>query len=79
MSIPMNYRVTCLSPTLVGDGQPSSAMAAKFSLARSFGLAPANRGVKSRGAYAFLRHPMYLGYVVEWIGLPKRRVTCVSR
>jgi protein-S-isoprenylcysteine O-methyltransferase Ste14 len=44
------------------------ALVAKFSLARSFGLAPANRGVKRRGAYAFLRHPMYLGYIVAQAG-----------
>ncbi len=43
-------------------------IAAKLSLNRSFGLAPANRGVKSRGAYAFLRHPMYLGYMVSQVG-----------
>lgn len=40
------------------------SLAAKFSLARSFGLAPANRGVRMRGAYVFVRHPMYLGYAV---------------
>lgn len=39
-------------------------LAAKFSLARSFGLAPANRGVHMRGAYVFVRHPMYLGYAL---------------
>ena len=43
-------------------------LAAKLSLNRSFGLAPANRGVKRRGAYAFLRHPMYLGYMVVQVG-----------
>lgn len=44
------------------------ALAAKVSLNRSFGLAPANRGVKRRGAYAFMRHPMYLGYMVSQVG-----------
>jgi protein-S-isoprenylcysteine O-methyltransferase Ste14 len=39
-------------------------LAAKFSLNRSFGLAPANRGVRMRGAYVFVRHPMYLGYAL---------------
>ncbi|MGZ3375268.1 MAG: methyltransferase family protein [Phenylobacterium sp.] len=39
-------------------------LAAKFSLSRSFGLAPANRGVQMRGAYVFVRHPMYLGYAL---------------
>jgi protein-S-isoprenylcysteine O-methyltransferase Ste14 len=42
-------------------------LAAKFSLARSFGLAPANRGVRMRGAYVFVRHPMYVGYTLAHI------------
>jgi protein-S-isoprenylcysteine O-methyltransferase Ste14 len=40
----------------------------KFSLRRSFGLVAANRGVKKSGMYAFLRHPMYAGYMVSHIG-----------
>ena len=35
---------------------------AKLVLRRSFGVAPANRGVKVSGPYRFVRHPMYLGY-----------------
>ncbi|WP_408502752.1 methyltransferase family protein [Paraburkholderia sediminicola] len=41
---------------------------AKGSLRRSFGILPANRGVVSRGAYRFVRHPMYLGYFITDIG-----------
>lgn len=41
---------------------------AKMSLRRSFGILPANRGVVSRGAYRFIRHPMYLGYFITDIG-----------
>jgi protein-S-isoprenylcysteine O-methyltransferase Ste14 len=41
---------------------------AKVSLRRSFGILPANRGVVSRGAYRFVRHPMYLGYLLTDIG-----------
>lgn len=41
---------------------------AKASLRRSFGILPANRGVVSRGAYRFVRHPMYLGYFVTDLG-----------
>ncbi|ACD18995.1 methyltransferase family protein [Paraburkholderia phytofirmans] len=41
---------------------------AKASLRRSFGILPANRGVVSRGAYRFIRHPMYLGYFITDIG-----------
>ena len=38
------------------------SLAAKLSINRGFGIVPANRGVKTRGAYAVVRHPMYLGY-----------------
>ena len=41
---------------------------AKFSLRRSFGIVPANRGVKTGGAYRFVRHPMYLGYMISHVG-----------
>ncbi len=44
------------------------AFAAKLSLRRSFGLVPANRGIKSGGTYRFVRHPMYSGYVLNHIG-----------
>ena len=39
-----------------------------LSLNRSFGLAPENRGIKRRGAYLLVRHPMYLGYMVTELG-----------
>ncbi|MCB5174487.1 methyltransferase family protein [Microvirga lenta] len=41
---------------------------AKLSLRRSFGIVAANRGVKTRGPYSFIRHPMYFGYVVTQVG-----------
>jgi protein-S-isoprenylcysteine O-methyltransferase Ste14 len=40
----------------------------KLSLGRSFGLAPANRGVVSTGMYRFMRHPIYLGYLITHVG-----------
>ena len=40
----------------------------KLSLGRSFGLTPANRGVVSSGLYRFLRHPIYLGYLITHVG-----------
>ncbi len=40
------------------------SVAAKLSLNRSFGVGPANRGVKVGGAYAVVRHPMYFGYAL---------------
>jgi protein-S-isoprenylcysteine O-methyltransferase Ste14 len=39
-----------------------------LSLNRSFGLAPENRGIKTAGVYRFVRHPMYLGYILTETG-----------
>ncbi len=36
----------------------------KMTLGRSFGVVPANRGVVVRGPYAFVRHPIYTGYLI---------------
>ncbi|HYT67365.1 MAG TPA: methyltransferase [Vicinamibacterales bacterium] len=43
-------------------------VAGKLSLGRSFGLTPANRGVVCTGLYRFLRHPIYLGYLITHVG-----------
>jgi hypothetical protein len=40
-------------------------IAGKVTLGRSFGIIPANRGVVARGPYAFVRHPIYLGYLLS--------------
>jgi len=39
-----------------------------LSLGRSFGIAPADRGLVVHGPYKFIRHPMYAGYLL--IDLP---------
>ena len=44
------------------------AIVALGSLRRSFGLAPANRGVKTSGLYRFVRHPLYASYLVALSG-----------
>ena len=44
-------------------------IAAKMFLRRSFGIAPANRGVKTDGMYKLVRHPMYAGYLLVHIGI----------
>lgn len=41
---------------------------AKISLQFSFGILPANRGIVSSGAYRFVRHPIYLGYLITDVG-----------
>jgi protein-S-isoprenylcysteine O-methyltransferase Ste14 len=40
---------------------------AKASLGRSFGLTPANRGIVCSGVYRFVRHPIYLGYLISHV------------
>jgi protein-S-isoprenylcysteine O-methyltransferase Ste14 len=40
----------------------------KLSLGRSFGLVPANRGIVCTGLYRFVRHPIYLGYLLTHVG-----------
>lgn len=39
-------------------------IAGKVTIGRSFGIAPANRGVVSRGPYNVVRHPIYAGYLL---------------
>ena len=42
---------------------------AKLVLRRSFGVAPANRGIKISGPYRLVRHPMYAGYALVHMGV----------
>jgi protein-S-isoprenylcysteine O-methyltransferase Ste14 len=44
------------------------ATVAMGSLRRSFGLAPANRGVKTSGMYRYVRHPLYAAYLITFSG-----------
>ena len=44
------------------------SLASLLSLGRSFGVRPALRRLQVHGAYRFVRHPMYLSYVVSDIG-----------
>jgi protein-S-isoprenylcysteine O-methyltransferase Ste14 len=73
-----------LAALLISPGQPITLLtplaarfvllglvlsfAAKVWLNRSFGLVAANRGVKTRGPYGLIRHPMYLGYFLTYAG-----------
>lgn len=51
---------------MIGGAVVSAA--AKLSLNRRFGIAPANRGVQRNWAYSIVRHPMYVGYFVAQFG-----------
>jgi len=53
--------------TLMGVGL-MFVLVGKISLGRSFGLAPANRGIVCTGIYRVLRHPIYLGYLITHLG-----------
>ena len=44
------------------------SISAKIFLRRSFGILPANRGVRRSGPYRLVRHPMYAGYVLTHAG-----------
>jgi protein-S-isoprenylcysteine O-methyltransferase Ste14 len=39
----------------------------KLTLGRSFGIAPANRGVVIAGPYGLVRHPIYAGYLISHV------------
>ena len=39
----------------------------KMSLRTSFGLLPANRGIMVGGMYRFVRHPIYMGYLISHV------------
>ena len=54
--------------TLLMSGGLLFAMWAKISLWRSFGIAAANRGPVAKGPYRFIRHPMYAGYFLVYVG-----------
>jgi len=44
------------------------SLAGLLSIGRRFGVRPALRGLATRGAYAVVRHPLYLSYVLADIG-----------
>ena len=41
---------------------------ALLALNRSLGLLPAYRGIKSSGMYGWVRHPLYMAYLVTYLG-----------
>lgn len=53
--------------TAIGALGLAIVVGGKMSLRRSFGLLPANRGVMVGGLYRFVRHPIYVGYLLTHI------------
>jgi protein-S-isoprenylcysteine O-methyltransferase Ste14 len=43
-------------------------VAAMLSLNRSIGMVAANRGVQTQGLYRWVRHPLYLSYIIAFLG-----------
>lgn len=48
------------------------AVYARLSLGRSIGLVPAQRDIITRGAYGFVRHPIYTGLILSYVGFSLR-------
>ncbi len=73
-SLPMFVRAggESVMPTAIGTAIMSAglmlAIWAKASLRHSFGMAAANRGPVSGGPYRGIRHPMYAGYILVYVG-----------
>ena len=49
-----------------------------LSLNKSFGLGPENRGIKTRGMYRIVRHPIYSGYVLAEAGFFLNNLSLVN-
>ena len=62
------------SNLLVGLGAALQALGVALmitalgSLSRSFGIVPANRGIRSSGLYGYVRHPLYAAELVFFLG-----------
>jgi protein-S-isoprenylcysteine O-methyltransferase Ste14/uncharacterized membrane protein (UPF0127 family) len=50
-------------------------LASLLSLGRSFGLVPANRGIKMGGMYRLVRHPVYAGEIMIYLGMLLRGIS----
>jgi protein-S-isoprenylcysteine O-methyltransferase Ste14 len=72
--IPLAMRERTGPPTLAWLGEPVQglglilAIVASGFLGRSMGIVAANRGVKTGGVYGIVRHPMYAGHVLGYLG-----------
>ena len=65
---PTTYAASQIAGAILEIGGLALVVGAFLCLNRSFGLAPQNRGVRTAGVYGFVRHPMYLGYMLAEAG-----------
>lgn len=73
VGLPMLFRpVAGSGGSLVGEFLEVAGAILTFgaflSLNNSFGIAPENRGIKTKGMYRIVRHPMYSGYLLTETG-----------
>lgn len=73
----MQLLPTSVCSVVMASGLALSVLS-KVYLNRSFGLVAANRGVKIHGPYRLVRHPMYLGYIVNQIGFLTANFTILN-
>jgi protein-S-isoprenylcysteine O-methyltransferase Ste14 len=70
--VPLFYLATSASSFFIGDLLLVIGIciqiAGILSLNKSFGIVPANRGLRTGGMYGIVRHPMYLGYMLVYLG-----------
>jgi protein-S-isoprenylcysteine O-methyltransferase Ste14 len=59
--IPSHHLVAIYVLMIIATALSVSAI---LSLGRSFGLVPANRGVRTKGLYSIVRHPIYACYIL---------------
>lgn len=59
--------VSDVTTAIVSAAGLGLVIAGKLTLGRSFGIAPANRGVVVGGPYVIVRHPIYTGYLIAHV------------
>lgn len=73
-ALPLFLRPTPEMSSYAWIGQPlqmlglTVAVFGTMSLGRSIGVVPSNRGVQTGSLHSFVRHPMYAGYIVGYLG-----------
>src|SRR4051812_29901914 len=74
VAIPLGMRATYPLGPLAVVGRPAQiaalllSLGAIGSLGRSLGIVAADRGVKTRGAYRLVRHPVYACHLLSYAG-----------